>query len=95
MSGGHFDYLQYRVSELADHLQAIIESPSEYERGVLQDDNVKQAIYDAYEHCRLAFIFAHELDYLISGDTGVDTFKERIIKRLTDLVKDIENVKTS
>lgn len=95
MSGGHFDYLQYRVSELADHLQEIIESPSDYEKDLLQDSNVKQALYDAYEHCRLAFIFVHELDYLLSGDTGVDSFKERIIERLKNLVKEIENVKTS
>lgn len=81
MSGGHFDYLQYRVSELADNLQAIIESPSEYEQELLQDDNVKQALYDAYEHCRLAFIYAHELDYLISGDTGVDRFHTRVTSK--------------
>lgn len=84
MSGGHFEYQQFRLHDIAqeiEHLIAINEDSSKNEFG----DTVgkfysKETIGQFVKAVKLldeVGDLVHEIDYLISGDTSEETFLER------------------
>ena len=71
MSGGYFEYNQYRLVD-------IINSLDERENSIEFDEVTEDLIQDAKVIAQLAQIFIHRVDWLLSGDDGPETFKERI-----------------
>ena len=82
MSGGHFDYQQYRLLNISDSLDELLDrSTDEYYN---YDPVIIEAIKKAKTYLELAYIYVNNIDLLVSGDTSTETF----IKYLTqDLLK--------
>jgi len=74
MSGGHFNYEQRKISQIADDIDQLVrdtkgnnfsaETIAEFKKG---SEILKQA-----------YIYAQRIDWLISGDDSEDTFHERL-----------------
>jgi len=96
MSGGHFDYDQYKLGNIADTIQEIIHNNDSEEinewgdtlgRGYSAETILE--FRDAISHLRLAQIYAHEIDWLLSGDTGEERFHVRLNKDIKSLTQQI------
>lgn len=92
MSGGHFDYKQYEISYIADAIEELIRSNNDEtldqfgdKRGRGYSDETISEFYRAVEFLRLAFVHAHRIDWLVSGDDGEKTFHERLDEDLEKL----------
>jgi hypothetical protein len=104
MSGGHFDYDQHRITHIADSIEREIERSGkeidpeerdnywsdqthhhEYSNRVLEE--FKKGI----EFLRKAQIYAHRIDYLLSGDDGEDSFVRRLNEDLKKLEQNENN----
>jgi hypothetical protein len=71
MSGGHFDYKQYSVSDLASEVLELI-TENEYPPQIIAE------FQKGYDHLRLAGIYAQRIDWLVSGDDGEAAFLQRL-----------------
>lgn len=101
MSGGRFDYDQYKIGHIADDIEQVIErngrektkeelkeeswrTPDWYEQ--YPEDRfwyeyppeVIEKFKIAVQKLREAQIYAHRIDWLLSGDDGEETFLERL-----------------
>lgn len=88
MSGGFFDYKQYKLSEIRDQLERVLNN------SVLDDDdNFREDGYNLSEDVRVEFenaikflevaeIYVQRIDWLLSGDDGEDQFFERLRNEL-------------
>jgi|APCry1669192319_1035405.scaffolds.fasta_scaffold68758_2 hypothetical protein len=95
MSGGHFDYNQFRINDIATELKNIIDNNQnsdldEYgcQIGTFYNSITINELNFAHKILQLASIYTHRIDYLVSGDDGEDTFH----KRLKD---DLQNIDLS
>lgn len=85
MSGGHFNYDQYRIGQIADEIDNIIannksDNMDEYGYPSAFDFNpeVIEKFKEALRVLREAEIYATRIDYLVSGDDGEDSFLRRL-----------------
>mgnify|MGYP003660563588 CR=1 FL=1 len=89
MSGGHFDYHQYRIREIADNIENIIQKngkKKEYEiEYSWENENyyeyppeVINKMKEGLDILRKAEIYAQRIDWLLSGDDGPETFLRRL-----------------
>ncbi len=82
MSGGHFDYIQFRIkNDLAEELENVIKDYSvncEYSEETL--DKFKEGL----EFIKLAALYTQRIDWLLSGDDGEESFHKRLAD---DLIK--------
>jgi len=98
MSGGHFDYYQYKITEIADSIQELIDTngiaPLQTEMQKLRDEepyfrNYPPEIIEEFKKTvrllREGFIRVKRIDYLVSGDDGEDTFVESLKEQLSEL----------
>lgn len=96
MSGGHFDYGEFRIGDIADCIEQEIvnnetldEDASEYEKerwcGYYYPPEVIKEFKKGLKILRQAYIYAHRIDYLLSGDDGEESFLRRLKKELSDL----------
>ena len=111
MSGGFFDYNQFKLDYIADDIENLIKKNGKKKtekeiknEGWRDPDWYKKYPEDLYHYkypdeiikkfkegldiIRKARIYAHRIDYLISGDDGEDSFLERLKKDLNDLNKE-------
>jgi len=99
MSGGRFEYCQYRIRDIANDIESEIYD-SGRKKTLKEISQEKKDHYDpthipeathyeypkevinqfekAYTILRLAEIYAHRIDWLLSGDDGEETFIERL-----------------
>jgi hypothetical protein len=89
MSGGHFDYKQYQIREIADNVEQIIrnnnkEKPEE-DKNYFDSDyyyqyppEVIEKFKEGLNVLRQAEVYAQRIDWLVSGDDGDETFLERL-----------------
>ena len=96
MSGGHFDYGQYKLEQIADSIERVIEGNKKEvadedrwdevwdDRIYYYDypDEVIEKFKEAVNLLRKAQIYAHRVDWLISCDDGEQTFLERLKEQL-------------
>jgi hypothetical protein len=87
MSGGHFDYIQYRFNDVIEEIKELIESNNiedeygnKYDFSELTLDEFEKAI----KILKLAIIYVQRIDWLVSGDDGEETFHERIKEDLIE-----------
>jgi len=95
MSGGHFDYEQFSISRIADKIQSLIDNNDDKSLNEWGDTvgrgyppKVIAKFKRAVAHLRLAAVYAHRIDWLVSGDDSEEAF----LKRLQD---DLDNHRAS
>jgi hypothetical protein len=98
MSGGHFDYNQYRIDEIADSIEheLNIQGKEKDKRDIWGDEDthyytypeeVQEKIKEGIEILRKAAIYAQRIDWLLSGDDGEESFLERLAEDLQKLTQ--------
>ena len=94
MSGGHFDYTQHRIGDIANSIQEEIDrsgkplieeeikDTSYWDSELTHHYEYPQDILDEFKKgihlLRMAQIYAQRIDWLISGDDGEDSFRDRL-----------------
>jgi len=105
MSGGHFDYDQYKIGYIADKIEQLIENngkpktKEELREQSWIDEEWLERNPEARNHhkyprvvikrfkeavniLRQAEIYAHRIDWLLSGDDGEENFLKRLENEL-------------
>uniref|UniRef100_A0A6H1ZRF6 Uncharacterized protein n=1 Tax=viral metagenome TaxID=1070528 RepID=A0A6H1ZRF6_9ZZZZ len=88
MSGGHFEYGQWQISEIADEIEKLIRNNDSTEKdkyGGHYSPEVIIKFKDAVQLLRRAYIYAQRIDWLVSGDDGEESFIERLKEDLDEL----------
>lgn len=85
MSGGHFNYIQYRVTEAADGVERYIarcEGTETDEWGYKPElpDDILEKFKLCQRMLKLAGDMLHRCDWLASGDDGEDSFRRRWVE---------------
>lgn len=95
MSGGHFDYNQWKIQMIADDIEQLIidnDSDEKNEWGDIKghhftEDTIRQ-FKSAVALLKVSYVFAQRIDWLVSGDDGEDSFH----RRLKDELEKLQNV---
>ena len=94
MSGGFFEYNQYKIYQIAEELEDVIlkNGKKRERRESWEDENyyeyppeVIAKFKEGLELLKKAHIYAHRIDWLLSGDDGEETFLERLEYDLSKL----------
>ena len=97
MSGGHFEYNQYRIRDIWETIRAELDRQGnqkpddEYYYG--EEDKYyptySKQVQDIFSHAikylKLAEIYSQRIDYFLSGDDGEENF----IKRLEEEINNV------
>jgi len=93
MSGGHFDYNQYKIDQIACDIEQLIIYNDSTKKDEFGNDignhflpKTIERLKEALHTLRLAYAYAHRIDWLVSGDDNEDNFHKR-------LEHDLERVK--
>ena len=85
MSGGHFDYKQWEIQNIADEVeQLILTNDSEeldewgYRKGSHFTPETIAEFKKGLTVLRQAYVYAQRIDWLVSGDDGEDSFHRRL-----------------
>ena len=85
MSGGHFDYNQYRITTIADTIESMIWNNNSQEvdqwGDTIGNEYSEETIAEfekAVFYLNLAYVYAQRIDWLVSGDDGEETFHKRL-----------------
>lgn len=94
MSGGFYDYREYAITEVAESIENKIENnnvePEYYFgewKGQEYSDSVIEEFKKAYSILKVAELYAHRTDWLLSGDDGEESFIRRTREKFEDLIK--------
>ena len=96
MSGGAFDYDQYRLGYIADSIEERIlkkEKPDYWWgewKGQVYPDEVIEEYKKAIAYLKIALCYVQRVDWLISGDDGDDSFLKRLDQELNELIQNDE-----
>ena len=92
MSGGHFNYDQWKIQNIADEVeQLILDNDSEekdeygFRKGCHFSPEVIKEFKNGLLILRQAYIYAQRMDWLICGDDGEDSFLSRLDSELKQL----------
>ena len=92
MSGGTFDYVQYRMDQTIDDIEDIIfynDDKTLNDWGDTKGRGYTEETIQEFKlgvwYLRQALTYTHEIDYLLSGDTGEESFHERLTRKLNAL----------
>lgn len=92
MSGGHFNYDQYKLEQLADEIDGLIfhngsKALNEYRELSHQDfpPDIVEAFRQAANKLREAAVYVQRIDWLVSGDDGEDSFRQHLASDLCKL----------
>jgi len=92
MSGGHFNYTQYTISEIANEVEQLILTNDSDEKNEWGDTIGRHYSPETIEEfkkgriiLRQAYEYAQRIDWLVSGDDSEDWFHKR-------LKHDLENI---
>lgn len=81
MSGGHFDYRQYVIDDIANDIDQLIKNNNkkdEYGYSYNFSERTIQEFKNALNLLRNAAVYAQRIDWLVSGDDGEKTFHKRL-----------------
>ena len=79
MSGGFFDYQQYRLDDMADEIRSLIalnESQTLNKKEKYSAETIAKFL-EADKVLRIASVMVQRIDWLVSGDDGEESFHER------------------
>ena len=95
MSGGHFDYDQYRLGYIADTIQDKISYNKDKPdywcgewKGQVYPDEVIEEYKKAIAYLKIALCYAQRVDWILSGDDDSESFLKRIQEDLEKLKED-------
>jgi len=79
MSGGYFEYDQYKIEEIADKILRLVERNirTTYNGEIKYSDETISKFIDAEKTLRLGATMAQRIDWLESGDDSEESFHER------------------
>lgn len=92
MSGGHFNYKQHHLIEIAEDIDSAIfnNSTEKNEWGDSVGNRYNAETIAEFEKAvkalKLAYIYAQRIDWLLSGDDGEDSFHKRLQAQLKGLI---------
>ena len=93
MSGGHFNYKQHHLLDMADDIGSQILSNNSTEKNEWGDKIGRHyspetiaEFEKAVKALKLAYVYAQRIDWLLSGDDGEDSFHKRLQAQLKELV---------
>lgn len=84
MSGGHFNYDQHRMQQIAEELDLLVlnngvMTPNEW--GEENGHDYPPAVIDKFKEAARTVRLGHEMvqaiDYLVCGDTGIESFRQQ------------------
>jgi hypothetical protein len=85
MSGGHFQYKQWEISNIADEVEQLILKNDSEERNQWGDKMAYNFTPETIEEfkkgltiLRQAYVYAQRIDWLVSYDDGEDSFHSRL-----------------
>ena len=85
MSGGHFQYKQWEISNIADEVEQLILTNDSEEKNEWGDRKGYHYTPETIEEfkkglvlLRQAYVYAQRIDWLVSGDDGQDSFHRRL-----------------
>ena len=74
MSGGRFDYVQFRIQDAADELKKIIDN--------FRDDEFSKETIEKFNECytmlNIGAKILNRIDWLVSDDDSEESFHERL-----------------
>jgi hypothetical protein len=73
MSGGHFEYQQYRLNDLAGEVERLIATNGNNEWRNYSSETIAK-FKEAVDVLRKAEEMLQRIDWLVSGDDGEETF---------------------
>jgi hypothetical protein len=101
MSGGHFQYKQWKIQNIADEVEQLILTNNEeivdtwsnqrYSRNYSPEtiEEFKRGLMIL----RQAYVYAQRIDWLVSGDDGEDSFHRRLKLELDKLKENTDEQK--
>ena len=85
MSGGHFQYKQWEIGNIADEVEQLILTNDSEEKDQWGDRKGYHYTPETIEEfkkglvlLRQAYVYAQRIDWLVSGDDGQDSFHRRL-----------------
>jgi hypothetical protein len=85
MSGGHFQYKQWEIGNIADEVEQLIltnDSEEKDEWGDRKGYHFSPETIEEFKKglvlLRQAYVYAQRIDWLVSGDDGEDSFHSRL-----------------
>jgi len=85
MSGGHFQYKQWEISNIADEVEQLILTNGSGEKDQWGDRMGCHFSPETIEEfkkglvvLRQAYVYAQRIDWLVCGDDGEDSFHRRL-----------------
>ena len=92
MSGGHFNYEQWKINSIADDIEDIIfhngsQDKNQYDDRIHQEYSPEtiEEFKRGLELMRKAYVYAQRIDWLVSGDDSEDSFHRRLQDELAEL----------
>ncbi len=92
MSGGHFNYKQHRLLDIADDIGSEILTNDSTEKdewgnniGRHYSPETIVEFEKAVKALKLAYVYAQRIDWLLSCDDGEDSFHKRLQAQLKEL----------
>lgn len=86
MSGGYFNYSQYRIFDIVETMKSIIGREEELPWENRQHGtNTLEEFKKGVKILEQAAVYAQRFDWLLSGDDGENTFHERLKEDLEKL----------
>lgn len=91
MSGGHFDYNQYKIRTIIESIEDVMDN-SEFniENGYDYDEyryspETLEEFRKGIDVLKKAAVYAQRIDWLISGDDGEEAFHRRLKEELEEI----------
>ena len=92
MSGGHFQYKQWEIGNIADEVEQLIltnDSEEKNEWGDRKGYHYSPETIEEFKKglvlLRQAYVYAQRIDWLVSADDGEDSFHRRLKNDLEKL----------
>ena len=92
MSGGHFNYKQHHLLDMADDIGSEILNNDSKEKNEWGDNignryNPETIVEfeKAVIKLKMAYVYAQRIDWLLSGDDGEDSFHKRLQAQIGEL----------
>ena len=82
MSGGHFNYSQYKIEMIADQIEQLIIQDDHSPMSERFTPETVEKFRAGLRHMRLAYVYAQRIDWLVSGDDGEEAFHRRLAEDL-------------
>jgi len=82
MSSGYFDYRQHRMDDIIEAIEDVVENNDavySYNQSFINE------LINAIRALKIAYIYTHRIDYLLSGDDSQETFLERLRDNLNEI----------